>query len=134
MITIDIKNLDDFLKKFNSLQISKTFDVSLKKSIIFLEWEAKKETPVDKWFLRKSYKPTFWNLEGKLINERWYWVFVHEWHFQTPGRFVPAIWKRLVQSFIKWNPFLTRTAEKSAKKVNVIWNNEVEKMFNSLKK
>jgi len=133
MLNIEIKNLDEFLKKFSELNVKKTLNISLKKSIIFLEWVAKKETPVDKWFLHNSYETFFQNLEWKLVNTRKYGVAVHEWHSQTPWKFIPALWKRLVKSYVKWNPFLTRAAKIWNKQVNVFFNSEVNKMLNSLK-
>ena len=133
MFNIEIKDLTEFLEKFSELNVRKTLNIWVKKSMIFLEWESKKETPIDKWFLLSSYETFFNNLEGKLINTRAYWVAVHEWHNQTPWRYVPALWKRLTASFVKWNPFLTRAAKKSNSKVNKIFNNEITKMLNSLK-
>lgn len=133
MLTIQIKDLEDFIEQVSELQMKKTFNTWVKKSMIFLEWEAIKETPVDKWFLWNSYEVILKNLQWILINTRAYWVPVHEWHNQTPWRFVPAIWKRLKASYVKWNPFLTRTARKSNDQVNKIFNKEIVKTLNSLK-
>jgi len=116
MLNIQIKNLDEFLKKFWELDVKKTLNTSVKKSVIFLEWEAKKETPIDTWLLRNSYETFFSSLKWKLVNTRKYWVYVHEW-----------------TKYIRWNPFMTRAAEKSENKVNLIFNKEVNKMLNSLK-
>ena len=133
MLTIKIDNLDEFLSKFNQLNVELTFNKSIKKSVIYLEWEAIKETPVDKWFLWQSYETHFSNMEWKLINTRSYGVAVHEGHKQEVWRFVPAIWKRLTKSYVEWNPFLTRTAKNSNDKVNRIFNWDIERMLNTLK-
>lgn len=116
MLNIEIKDLDEFLEKFNELQVNKTLNIWTKKSTIFLQWEAIKETPIDTWLLRNSYETHFNNLEWKLINTRKYWVYVHEW-----------------TKYIRWNPFLTRAAKNSNEKVNRIFNNEILKMLNTLK-
>ena len=51
----------------------------IKKVVFFLEWEAIPFTPIDKWFLRNSYKQKFWNLTWTLYNTRKYAIFLHEW-------------------------------------------------------
>lgn len=133
MISIKIENLNEFLQKFSKLQTTKTFQKSIKQSIIYVQGVATKETPIDKWFLRNSYQTEFNGLKWKLINTRAYWVAVHEWHKQEVWRFVPALKKRLKQSFVKWNPFLTRTAEIAEDDVNVIFNRNINGMLNTLK-
>mgnify|MGYP003563049516 CR=1 FL=1 len=116
MLNIEIKNLDEFLNKVSKINIQRTLNIWVKKSIIFLEWAAKKETPVDTWLLRNSYETFFESLKWKLVNTRKYWLYVHEW-----------------TRYIKWNPFLTRAAKKSNKDINIIFSNEVHKTLNSLK-
>lgn len=112
---IIIKDLDDLLANFWRLDPHKTLQKAMKKSVLTIQREAIKETPVDTWLLRNSYEIFYGNLEWKLINTRKYWVYVHEW-----------------TKYIKWNPFLTRAADKSEEKVNKIFNKEVTKMINSL--
>ena len=133
MISIHIENLNEFLQKFSKIDTTKTFQKSIKQSIIYTQGIATKETPIDKWFLRDSYQTEFSWLKWKLVNTRAYWVAVHEWHKQEVWRFVPAIWKRLKQSFVKWNPFLTRTAKIAEGEVNMIFNKNINGMLNTLR-
>jgi len=118
MIKLEVKNLDELLQKFWALQVDKTLSTAVKKTIIFLEWQSKRETPVDTWILRNSYKSTFGNKgkTGELINFRKYWVYVHEG-----------------TKYIKGNPFITRAVNKSERQISVIWSTEINKMLKTLK-
>lgn len=115
MINLEIKWLDEFLRKFNELDVDKTLNRAIKISIIELEWTAKKETPVDTGLLRWSYETFFSNLSWKLQNKRKYWIYVHEW-----------------TKYIKSNPFLERTIDKEEPKIERIFNWEINKMLNTL--
>lgn len=116
MIDIEINWLDDLVKKLWALKVSNALHTWIKKWVIYMEWVAKKETPVDTWLLRNSYETRFSQLKWQLVNTRSYWPMVHEWHW-----------------FYQWNPFLTRTAEKSEDKVTMIMNKEIEKLLLTLK-
>ena len=117
MIKIEVKNLNELIKKFWAINVNKSLTTWVKKTIIFLEGESKRLTPVVKNILRTSYKSEFSNgwIEWKLINYRGYWIFVHEW-----------------TRFIKWNPFMTKAVEKSTRQINVIWNGEINKLLKTL--
>lgn len=111
MASIEIKWLQEFIDKIdNKNEVTTALNQWIKKVVFFLEWEAKVFTPVDTWFLRNSYKQKYWNLTWSLFNNRKYWIFVHEG-----------------TRFIKWNPFLTKTVAKSAREVNLIFNEELTK-------
>lgn len=118
MIKLEVQNLNELIQKFWALQVDKTVVTSVKKTIIFLEGQSKRETPVDTWFLRNSYKTQFgsWGKTGQLINFRKYWVYVHEG-----------------TKYIKANPFITRAVEKSERQINIIWSTEINKMLQTLK-
>lgn len=111
MATLEIKWLQEFIDKIdNKTEVTTALNKWIKKVVFFLEWEAKVFTPVDKWFLRNWYKQKYWNLTWKLYNIRKYAVYVHEG-----------------TKYFKWNPFLTKTAETSAREVNLIFNEELTK-------
>jgi len=132
-LTVKVEWLQAFVDKIdNKKEVTFWLNKWIKKVMFFLEAEAIPFTPVDKWFLHNSYRQKFWNLTWKLFNLRKYATAVHEWHAQTPWRFVPAIWARLVRSFVKWNPFLTKTIKKSWKKTNLIMNKELKKVLSIL--
>lgn len=67
-----IDGIDDFLRKIGELSVQKVINGSIKKSILTVENQAKRETPVDTGILRNSYETKFQNLEGRLINFREY--------------------------------------------------------------
>ena len=75
-------------------------------------------TPVKTGRLRGSYQIKFGNLRGELYPTANYALFVHEGHRQTPGRFVPAIGKRLVKAFVQGNPFLQNAVDRANNKIN----------------
>lgn len=128
MASIEIKWLQEFIDKIdNKKEVTTALNQWIKKVVFFLEWEAKVFTPVDNWFLVNWYKEKYWNLTWKLFNTLSYAAAVHEWHAQEVWRYVPVLKARLVQPFVKWNPFLTKTVAKSAREVNLIFNEELTK-------
>ena len=108
-LNLKVSWLQEFIDKIDDKREVKTaLNKWIKKVVFFAEWEAKVFTPVDKWFLRNSYRQKFWNLFGELYNIRKYGVFVHEW-----------------TRFIKANPFLTKTVKKNEKEFTLIMNEEL---------
>ena len=73
-----IDGIDDFLRRIGELSVQKVINGSIKKSILTVENQAKRETPVDTGILRNSYETKFENLEGRLRNFREYGLYVHE--------------------------------------------------------
>lgn len=114
---IKIEWLDEFINKIDTpWEIKEALERWIKKIIFFAEWEAKIFTPVDKWFLRNSYRQAYWNLMWRLFNIRNYWIFVHEW-----------------TRFIKSNPFMTETVDKNKTDFNEIMNEELNDSLSLLK-
>lgn len=74
-----------------------------------MEWEAIPLTPIDKGFLRNSYKEKFWNLEWTLYNTRSYDIFVHEG-----------------TRYMKGNPYLTKTLSQNAKEIEIVMNEDLK--------
>lgn len=76
----------------------------------------KANTPVDSGDLRRSWTAEGPNYGGgswtvKLINNKEYASYVEEGHRQTPGRYVPAIGKRLKASWVHGQWFMKRSLE-----------------------
>lgn len=117
MITINLKNYDEFVNKVWKLVVDKSIDTWIKKTIIKLRWEVSKEQVAqwvfDTWVLANSYREKFSTLKWELYNFRKYGLFVHEWHKQQVWRFVPAINARLVKPFVKGRPWFTDALEKN---------------------
>ena len=129
-----IDGIDEFLRRIGELSVQKVINGSIKKSIFSVENQSKRETPVDTGILRNSYETKFENLEGRLRNFREYGLYVHEWHKQTPWRYVPAIGRRLVKSYIPWNPFMQRALDKTEPKLEQIFRDDIEKFLTDLTK
>lgn len=130
----EIKGIDEFLQRIWELSVQKVINGSIKKSIISTEREARIETPVDLWELRRAYSTSFSNLEWRLWNYKSYAQFVHDWHKQTPGRYVWAIGKRLKANFVKWNPFMQRAIDNTEPKIEQIFRDDIEKFLIDLTK
>lgn len=74
----------------------------------------KANTPVDTGGLRRSWNANGPNYGGSgwtitLINNADYASYVEEGHRQTPGRFVPALGKRLKASWVPGQFFMRRS-------------------------
>jgi hypothetical protein len=132
IVKVDTSEMDDFLKKVGALAIRKTLDGSIRKATFLMENEAKRETPVDKGFLRNSYETSFRPLEGTLRNTREYAPYVHYGHRQTPGRYVPAIGKRLVASFVPGNPFMDRAEGRAIPMIADIFDSDLKELLDTL--
>ena len=96
---------------------------------------AKKNTPVDKGQLRRSWvireaSP----LRAVIINYANYAEYVEYGHRQTPGRFVPKLGKRLKHSWVRGQFFAKRTGENVQRNADKIMKpiiiKEVEKIIN----
>jgi len=98
--------------------VSKHINKAIKLSIMDLRNSAGEKTPVDTGRLRGSYQVKFGTLRGELQPTANYAYFVHEGHRQQVGRYVPAIGKRLVKSFVKGNPFLKNAVSETERKIN----------------
>lgn len=114
-VTIKITGLDLLIKKFEKMPriFITEMDKSIKRSAEFIGGEAKKVAPVDVGHLRRSIWATLGVLQAIIRPHVEYAIYVHEGHRQEVGRYVPAIGKRLVQSFVKGQPFMKQGLEKS---------------------
>lgn len=106
-IRVDIKGLDDSLKKLKDLP--QIFDEELSKAMNDegLDWrdDVRANTPVDSGDLRRSWifagvEKSGFIFEMDLSNNLEYADYVEYGHRQEPGRFVPAIGKRLKANYV----------------------------------
>ena len=106
-IKVDIKGLDDSLKKLKDLPY--VFDEELSKAMNNegLDWrdDVRANTPVDSGDLRRSWifagvEKSGFIFEMDLSNNLEYADYVEYGHRQEPGRFVPAIGKRLKANYV----------------------------------
>ena len=113
-IWIEVAGIKKLVKKLWIVEgrLPDSIDDWIKKVITYAHSEAIPETPIDKWILSNSYRTKFGRLFWSLFNIRKYWIFVHEG-----------------TRFIKWNPFLTRTAKKVEQRWPSIINSEINKLL-----
>jgi hypothetical protein len=115
--TVKINWLKELEKTLWPVNFLNAVNTAIKKAIIFIEWEAKKNTPVwVSWTLRNAYRTKFSPLKWELYNIEKYWLYVHEW---TKPHWV---WIKNIQKWadVKWiNPYvLQRSIAKKWTKAN----------------
>lgn len=98
----------------------------------------KKETAHTGGTLRRGWTVTdlsyFGNYEMKIGNNIFYAVYVEEGHRQTPGRYVPAIGKKLKRSWVPGKRMLKLSVEDLQKKAPAIIEKRVQKWLNEVMK
>lgn len=107
-IKIDTKGLDGLLDKVNRLspEIDQAVVTAMTEEGLSWRDDVKDNTPVDKGDLQMSWELTGPDKKGPkfemdLSNNLEYVEHVEYGHRQEPGRFVPAIGKRLKADFVK---------------------------------
>lgn len=98
-------------QRVDSGEVKQEISKSTRKIAIQALKQFKANTPVDTGGLRRawtaegpSYDGSGWTV--KLINNKEYASFVENGHRQTPGRYVPAIGKRLKASWVPGQHFV----------------------------
>ena len=124
-IKINTKGLDGLLDKVSTLSPEIDGAVSRAMTDEGLSWrdDVRDNTPVDTGDLRRSWELTGPDKKGNkfemdLNNPLEYAKYVELGHRQEPGRYVPAIGKRLKADFVKGHYMLrdgTRRLEESLK-------------------
>jgi len=131
-ISIEINWADEVAKKLKKLwneDLQEARKRRLTESTILLQWEAKKETPVDNWILRKSIKYAVHNDFGVVYSNLFYAPFVHEW--TRPHLIKPVKKKSLFRIDEEWghfakvvhhpwskaNPFFKRAVENKQERI-----------------
>jgi len=107
--------LDDFLMKLGKMTFEKSLNKSIKKGIITVEWNAKKETPVDTGLLRRSYETSFTRLTWEIRNYREYALEVHQG-----------------TRYQKANPYFNRWIDNSRDKIKQFFENDLIELLQFL--
>ena len=135
-IKIDFKELEEYAKKLEKLNKLQMEDIT-KKCLYDLAnrmlTRVKEETPVKEGLLRGSWQIGFIvHKKGneyfiEVINNVEYAQWVENGHFQTPGRFVPAIGKRLVNMYVPGRYMMKISAQQIQDKSDVYVKKILEK-------
>ena len=126
---VDFRELKELKKRLDNLQkggLDAFCVLCIKDMAARLLGKAKKNTPVVTGTLRRGWAATRPSKQGgthqiDVINPLMYASYVEYGHRQTPGRFVPAIGKRLKLSWVRGRFMLTRsTAELDSQAQKII--------------
>ena len=138
-IKIDTKGLDGLLDKVSRLSPEIDGAVSSAMADEGLSWrdDVRDNTPVDTGDLRRSWELTGPDKKGSkfemdLANPLEYVEFVELGHRQEPGRFVPAIGKRLVADYVPGSYMLRDGTRRLEETLKPAAQKEVRKAIKSL--
>ena len=138
-IKIDTKGLDGLLDKVSRLSPEIDGAVSRAMTDEGLSWrdDVRDNTPVDTGDLRRSWELTGPDKKGlkfemDLANNLEYVEFVEYGHRQEPGRFVPAIGKRLVADYVPGSYMLRDGTRRLEETLKPAVQKEVRKAIESL--
>ena len=144
-LRIEIHWDEEVTKKLSKLwkeDLKSARDKRLTQSAILLQWEAKKETPVDNWILRKSIKYAVHNDYAVVYSNLFYAPFVHEW--TRPHLIRPVKKKSLFRIDENWehfaklvhhpgskeNPFFTRAVNNNKNRILDMFYNIINEYIN----
>ena len=138
-IKINTKGLDGLLDKVSRLSPEIDGAVSRAMTDEGLSWrdDVRDNTPVDTGDLRRSWELTGPDKKGSkfemdLANPLEYVEFVEYGHRQEPGRFVPAIGKRLVADYVPGSYMLRDGTRRLEETLKPAVQKEVRKAIESL--
>ena len=124
---VGAKEIAKKLQTFGELDLKNAREKWLKESAILIEWEAKKEAPVDKGILRKYIRSKVYTDYAMIYNNIAYALYVHEGtkaHLIKPkerkGLFRKGVShpvKSVRHPWTKANPFFTRALENSQSRI-----------------
>lgn len=139
-VEVDVRQLEKLAKSFDRFarqDIDRICIDCAEKIALRLLRKVKLRTPVDSGRLRDS-----WRIEGakksggeyvvEIINSLEYASYVENGHRQEPGRFVPAIGKRLVKSYVPGKYMLRISEQEVQKEADKLVQNRVEKALGDL--
>ena len=132
-INIEVTWADEIVEKLRKLgenDLKNARKKWLRESALFLQWEAKNESPVKSWLLRKSIQYDVRSDYATVFTGLYYAPFVHNWtkaHVIKPGIRKALYWsndnskwifsKKVNHPWSKAHPFFTRAVEKNEKKI-----------------
>ena len=139
-IVVNFSDFNDFADWLESEEAKKVCEeVAIS---ILLDWEnrAKVKSPADTGVLRQSWVHEGPTVNGNTIdgvlyntavadNGAPYPLYVNYGHRQEPGRFVPAIGKKLVKDFVPGKFFLEDATEETIAQIQAIWFQEVSEWW-----
>jgi hypothetical protein len=135
-VQVKIKNLPQIRAAFEKSPriMTKNLNYRIQRIVKLGVMETTKEAPIKDGGLRGSIiRSGKWgNLKGSFGSDIEYAAAVHEGHKQEVGRFVPAINARLVQPFVKGNPFLTRAVDNIQSDVDKEFEKAVQDTLNEI--
>ena len=138
-IKIDTKGLDGLLDKVSRLSPEIDAAVYTAMADEGLSWrdDVRDNTPVDTGDLRRSWELTGPDKKGlkfemDLANPLEYALYVELGHRQEPGRFVPAIGKRLVADYVPGSYMLRDGTRRLEETLKPAVQKEVRKAIESL--
>lgn len=138
-IKIDTKGLDGLLDKVSRLSPEIDEAVSTAMTAEGLSWrdDVRDNTPVDTGDLRRSWTLTGPDKKGlkfemDLNNPLEYAAHIEYGHRQEPGRFVPAIGKRLVADYVPGSYMLRDGTRRLEETLKPAVQKEVRKAIESL--
>ena len=134
-IKVDLKELEKFaknLEKARDSEIKKMLENITNEIAAKLMRKAVKRTPVKEGILRNAWTVSAVNKTGDgyevvVSNHMEYAAYVEYGHIQTPGRFVPAIGKRLKNSWVEGKFMLTKSELELNGRIEKIVSKKVEK-------
>ncbi len=122
--TIQIKNPEEIMKWLAAKPDETVREIgkAIEKSVYKVNERAKRNSPVDKGRMKASIsqKVSERALEGEVAVGVKYRIYVHEGTKPSPGRYVPAIGKRIKTGMHpgqKANPFLRNAVKESEKEI-----------------
>ena len=138
-IKIDTKGLDGLLDKVNRLSPEIDQAVISAMADQGIDWrdDVRENTPVDTGDLRRSWELTGPDKKGSkfemdLNNPLEYAEYIELGHRQEPGRYVPAIGKRLKADFVKGHYMLRNGTRRLEESLKPAVQKEVRKAIESL--
>lgn len=129
------------LQTFGEIDLKNAREKRLKESAILLEWEAKKEAPVDKGILRKYIRSRVNADHAIVYNNIAYALYVHEGtktHLIKPKEKKGLFWnganhpvKSVRHPWTKANPFFTRALENSQSRIQKRFSEIIDTLANN---
>lgn len=139
-VDVDVSQLEELAKRidrFTKQDVDWICIECAKEIALRLLRKVKLRTPVDSGRLRDS-----WRIEGvkksggeyvvEIINSLEYASYVENGHRQEPGRFVPAIGKRLVKSYVPGKYMLRISEQEVQKESDKIVQRHIERELGEL--
>ena len=134
-IKVELKELEKFakdLEKARDTEIKRMLEEITNEIAAKLMRKAVKRTPVKEGVLRNAWTVSAANKIGDgyevvVSNHMEYAAYVEYGHRQTPGRFVPAIGKRLKNSWVEGKFMLSKSELELSGQIEKIVSKKVEK-------